>query len=581
MNPKIESFVVYEHHANEFVLTHKHNSYEFVFYRTGNGYVNFENGNLFNYQSNSVVITNPDIKHNETNLIYTKVYIINFSLDKGESIDNICINLNQEKGDYLYSLLTFMEEEFKERNAFYKDSMSSFFKIILNFILREKSNVKKDNDDSTYVKYAKKYIKENCTSDIDFTQLAKSMNYSYDRFRHIFKEKTGKTLNQYLFDAKLYLIKDYLSKEELSLKEIAEITGFNSYSNFVSFFTSKVGISPNKFRKRSLSKTAKDIGVLSLNDDEYKYSYILDTDLSADCDDVGALSIFNMIAKDYDLNVLGITYTTSIKYGPIAIDNVCKYFGNEFDIGITSRKNYFDDPKYLSYVVELSKLYKSKYEDESKVEDAVKLMRRKLSQVPNSSAIIISIGQLNNISDLLDSLPDEYSSLNGIELVKEKVQEIAIMGGLFRQNDEKIFFAGSEYLTEYNIASDIKSSKNVVEKCPVDIVFSDFLLGYKVKTFSNIVKNGDMKNPITLSYKLFGCDERESWDPITVFYELGQAKGIIQRSKPGRVTIDNDGNTKYTELNDLTITPHHYYLKNVKDDETLKDAINKFVERHF
>jgi inosine-uridine nucleoside N-ribohydrolase len=52
--------------------------------------------------------------------------------------------------------------------------------------------------------------------------------------------------------------------------------------------------------------------------------------------------------------------------------------------------------------------------------DAVELYRQILAAQPDHSVVIVSIGFLTNISNLLRSGPDQYSSLTGVELVNQK-----------------------------------------------------------------------------------------------------------------------------------------------------------------
>ena len=52
-----------------------------------------------------------------------------------------------------------------------------------------------------------------------------------------------------------------------------------------------------------------------------------------------------------------------------------------------------------------------------------------LSQQPDRSVTIASIGFTTNLEALLRSPPDQYSTLNGTELVAAKVLQIAWMGG--------------------------------------------------------------------------------------------------------------------------------------------------------
>jgi len=575
MTPIIESYFVYEHMANEYVLPHSHNSYEMVFYRSGTGVVNFKD-EAFDYTSNSVVIMKPHELHNETNNTYTKVYIMNFSLTDDTVIENVHVKLNKETADIIYNLFEMISKEYQNQDEYYQENMTSMFDIILKTVIRIANDSKAKADDNIFVNYAKKYILENCMANINFEMLAKTCNYSYDRFRHLFKEKTGKSLTDYYLDSKIALIKEDLADSSLMIRDIANKYGFKSDANFVSFFSSRVGISPNKYRLRASSKIAKDLGVLSLrkNIEKNYYSYIFDTDMCSDCDDVGALALLNMFKKDYGLNVLCVTYSVNNPLGPAAIDIVNQYFGNSFEIGKTS-KNVLPS-RYLDKICMLST---SKYSDYDSVEDAVSLIRRKLYQAPDKSVKFICTGFFSNVSDLLDSKADIDVPLSGIELVKAKVKEFIIMAGMFNDSGKEISYYGSPYLVEYNVACDVKSAQNFIEKCPVDVIFSDFIIGYQVMTFGPLIKKNQMDNPITCAYVNFGVTERESWDPITMWYGINDDDSLFEKSNPGRISIDDKGNTVF-KVSNKAQEVNHYYLKRLKSIEETKNAIDEFVMKH-
>ena len=63
--------------------------------------------------------------------------------------------------------------------------------------------------------------------------------------------------------------------------------------------------------------------------------------------------------------------------------------------------------------------------------DGVALYRKTLAAQPDRSVRISSIGILTNLAALLKSRPDVHSPLSGLELVRQKVELLAIMGGRF------------------------------------------------------------------------------------------------------------------------------------------------------
>lgn len=90
------------------------------------------------------------------------------------------------------------------------------------------------------------------------------------------------------------------------------------------------------------------------------------------------------------------------------------------------------------------------------------LYRKILSEAPDTSVVIFSIGFATNLSHLLQTRADEYSSLNGVSLVKKKVKALYIQGGHFGQGE----------LPDYNFTEDPHNAKILMEQWPTEIWFS-------------------------------------------------------------------------------------------------------------
>ena len=66
---------------------------------------------------------------------------------------------------------------------------------------------------------------------------------------HLFKEKTGVTLTEYISDVLYERAKTLLKETTKSIEEISYICGFSAPSSFSRFFKTKRGISPKDYRK--------------------------------------------------------------------------------------------------------------------------------------------------------------------------------------------------------------------------------------------------------------------------------------------------------------------------------------------
>src|SRR5262249_45326446 len=79
-------------------------------------------------------------------------------------------------------------------------------------------------------------------------ELARAVNLSASRLRHIFKTETGKTPAQYLKNLRMLKAELLLRTTFLSVKEIINRVGLTNSSNFVREFKKIYGVPPTKYR---------------------------------------------------------------------------------------------------------------------------------------------------------------------------------------------------------------------------------------------------------------------------------------------------------------------------------------------
>jgi len=79
----------------------------------------------------------------------------------------------------------------------------------------------------------------------DFAAL---VNLSASRFRHLFKQETGKTTSQYLRELRLQRAELLLRTTFLSIKEVTNEAGLTSTSHFVQYFKKRYGLTPTAYR---------------------------------------------------------------------------------------------------------------------------------------------------------------------------------------------------------------------------------------------------------------------------------------------------------------------------------------------
>lgn len=244
---------------------------------------------------------------------------------------------------------------------------------------------------------------------------------------------------------------------------------------------------------------------------------IFDTDMTGDCDDCGALAVLHALADNGEVEILGcIASYGGNPYVAGCIDAINTYYGRgDLPIGAIQAVYGRTESRYLEPIATDTARYGHDVVTKADVPGHVEVYRQLLSGQPDGSVTIVTVGRLKALADLLESRPDEFSTLDGMALVKAKVREWVCMGGRYPNTEEKgeanfQTFGGAGY------------SKTTVDNWPLPVVFSGWEIGAAIRTGTQVMQDSD-DNPVARSYRLFLGDvnkTRESWDQTAVLYAV-------------------------------------------------------------
>lgn len=302
---------------------------------------------------------------------------------------------------------------------------------------------------------------------------------------------------------------------------------------------------------------------------------IFDTDIGMDCDDAVALAILLNAQKQNKCNIRAITVASAREGGSATVKAICDYYGVT---GIPVAKLTKTFLK-CDYVNNYARSVKEKYKTNDTTADAVDLLRKTLAQT-KEKITFIAVGPLTNLKDLLLSEGDEFSSLDGISLVKEKVESLYVMGGLFEQNYTSEAFAERCILREWNILQDVAAAQTVAEKWPTEILYLPHEVGAGI--FTDMMKG---ENPVWYSMLEFarnekkampdGCFKRESWDPVTCMIALNPEDKKYAYSPYGKITVSEKGDTLFSE----TENGKDRFVSVCSDYKAIEQELNTLIER--
>lgn len=107
------------------------------------------------------------------------------------------------------------------------------------------------------VQIVRSAIESDCQRAWTITALAKLVNLSPSRLRHLFKNETGITPNQFIKEVRLSEAEHLLRNTFLRVKEIMNRVGFLDESHFGHEFKRTYGVSPSKYRSNATDRRSE------------------------------------------------------------------------------------------------------------------------------------------------------------------------------------------------------------------------------------------------------------------------------------------------------------------------------------
>ena len=156
---------------------------------------------------------------------------------------------------------------------------------------------------------------------------------------------------------------------------------------------------------------------------------ILDTDLDSDIDDAAALAALHHFANEGKVEILA-TISSSALPGSVELIDIINSYYNRPDIPVAKPEQGAPAKEWIVKHEQVSREFPYDV-NITNAPTSNHVYRKILSQQEDNSVIIISLGYLNNLSELLQTGPDEYSDLGGKGLVHKKVRAYYCMAGRY------------------------------------------------------------------------------------------------------------------------------------------------------
>lgn len=250
---------------------HSHNYYEFYFFLGGKVSITIKN-KKYTLQKGDMILLPPGIKHYiticDSEIAYQRfvfwitsefaeqlalaskdyIYLLEHSKANNQYIyhfDTITFNTIQSK------LFLISEEiHFQHFGKELKLSLSVKELILhLNRVVYEANHPHPLREHQGLFEKLLDYINEHPEEDLSLERLAKLFFANKYHIAHLFKEKYGIPIHQYITKKRLALCKDALLNDE-EITEICLLCGFSDYSSFYRAFKKEYGLSPKQYKNQ-------------------------------------------------------------------------------------------------------------------------------------------------------------------------------------------------------------------------------------------------------------------------------------------------------------------------------------------
>ena len=143
-----------------------------------------------------------------------------------------------------------MVREYSRKYLFYDLKISGIFTDVLTSCIRAK-HVSPDGAGRARVEEILKYVYTHSDEGLTNISLAERFGFHPNYVSTLVKSYTGIPLHRYLLTVRLSRAAELITQTELSVKEVAEASGFCDIYYFSRYFKSAFGISPSEYRRKN------------------------------------------------------------------------------------------------------------------------------------------------------------------------------------------------------------------------------------------------------------------------------------------------------------------------------------------
>ncbi|MBQ7040429.1 MAG: helix-turn-helix transcriptional regulator [Clostridia bacterium] len=239
---KFSRMFVYRYCDLRKIPYHKHDCLEVVYYEQGTGITNID-GKVYSYEPNTFTITPKETLMNEIHTDSTTPWCVLLDVGDFKLRTGIYKDTEDKK---IFELIKKIRREHYGVHPLKQEALDALSSLLIIEISRI---AEADYEAKNLFSKVIREIELNCLNEIDVNKLADMTYYSYDRFRHLFKQYYGLSPKKYIIKCRIEQAKRMLGDKTNTITYVSEVCQFVSYNQFRVLFKEYTGMTPKEYRK--------------------------------------------------------------------------------------------------------------------------------------------------------------------------------------------------------------------------------------------------------------------------------------------------------------------------------------------
>ena len=289
---------------------------------------------------------------------------------------------------------------------------------------------------------------------------------------------------------------------------------------------------------------------------------IFDSDMSSDHDDLADLAVLHGLADLGECEILACMTSSQNGGSPLCMNAINAYYGRP-NIPCGRRADSGGLGNYPATIA--SEFPHPLYATWQECPLVVDLYRQVLAAQPDHSVAIVTTGYLNNLQGLMQSGPDQYSSLNGMDLIRQKVKLLSCAGGCYPSGDE------------FNLRVEPAAAFYVINHWPTAAFFDGYDVGQDIYSGGDLQQTGAF-NPIRRGFELTFFGPYPTWGQLMVYYAVrtAESQGLWNYNTTGHNNCDATGHNWWSTESDSSGAQEQGYMLEIQRFP-IQEAIDTLV----